>query len=209
MSIEFYPFIIGISTTISFLYFNRYSKNSLIENLLYFSFTILISFFSAKIFFLLINKLFYQASINIFQGGYVFYGGLIGGLIFFLLFYSKKSDFDFSGLIPTLCLGHSIGRIACYAQGCCYGSLSFIPVQLVESLILFLMFLMFHKWKYKNLFFLIFLYLFIYSLIRFNLEFLRADKLRGFYLNLSISQWISLFFFFLSSTFLIRYIKRS
>ena len=58
------------------------------------------------------------------KGGFVFYGGLIGG-IFGLFIYSKQFKISFKSLclilVPVIPLVHSIGRIGCLCAGCCYG----------------------------------------------------------------------------------------
>jgi len=62
--------------------------------------------------------------VKIWQGGLVFYGGLIGALIVTLLLLRAKRlkilpVLDV--LTPSLALGHAFGRIGCYLHGCCYG----------------------------------------------------------------------------------------
>ena len=42
---------------------------------------------------------------------------------------------------------------------------------------------------------LIFIYMLIYPVVRFTLEFFRGDEIRGFVLGLSTSQWISIILF--------------
>jgi phosphatidylglycerol:prolipoprotein diacylglycerol transferase len=62
------------------------------------------------------------------KGGFVFWGGVIGGTIAMIVFCKKRkipiAEFaDFCA--PALALGHAIGRVGCVAGGCCYGSASF------------------------------------------------------------------------------------
>jgi phosphatidylglycerol:prolipoprotein diacylglycerol transferase len=137
-------------------------------------------------------------------GGFVFYGGLIGGSLFSLLAIKYKivTQELISLLIPVIALGHGIGRIGCYLVGCCYGSQcitglclhSKIPVQLVEAAFLFaFMFFTFTKfWKAIEPIKKITFYLLSYSNFRFNIEFLRGDISRGIYGNFSTSQYVSL-----------------
>ncbi len=153
--------------------------------------------------------------VSIMQGGFVFYGGFIGGLgcaylaskihKLDLAFYIKKCIF----LIPFI---HSFGRIGCFCAGCCYGipyhgrcavvfpegsfaipGVELFPVQLVESgclmtiaLILFILVCL------KKERFNVELYLILYAIVRFVLEDYRYDEVRGIYFGLSTSQWISL-----------------
>jgi phosphatidylglycerol---prolipoprotein diacylglyceryl transferase len=61
---------------------------------------------------------------KIWQGGLVFYGGLIGALVVtLLLLRAKKLKIlpVLDALAPSLALGHAFGRIGCYLHGCCYG----------------------------------------------------------------------------------------
>jgi phosphatidylglycerol:prolipoprotein diacylglycerol transferase len=137
-------------------------------------------------------------------GGFVFYGGLIGGLLFALLALKFKivTKELISRLVPVIALGHGIGRIGCYLVGCCYGIQcvsgfclhSKIPVQLIEAGFLFgFMFFTFSTiWKKIEPVKKITFYLLSYSIFRFNIEFLRGDISRGIYGNFSTSQYVSL-----------------
>lgn len=152
------------------------------------------------------------------QGGFVFYGGLIGGILGILI-YSKMFKISFDKLcmilVPTVPIFHSIGRIGCLLAGCCYGmeydgfgSITFynsdlapkgvplFPMQIVESicnLIIFIIILLTYK-KFKGTYKTIGLYFVLYSTVRFVLEFFRGDAVRGI-IVLSTSQWISIAFF--------------
>jgi phosphatidylglycerol---prolipoprotein diacylglyceryl transferase len=64
------------------------------------------------------------------QGGFVFYGGLITGLFAgWLTLRIKKQSFsqwlDF--FVPVLSLGYAVGRLACFLAGCCYGKVCDLP----------------------------------------------------------------------------------
>jgi len=152
------------------------------------------------------------------QGGFVFYGGLIGGVIG-LYVYSKSFNISFKELcmilIPVVPVFHSIGRIGCLLAGCCYGreyhgfgsitfynselapvGLPLFPMQIVESicnLIIFIIILLTYK-KFKGTYKTIALYSVLYSVVRFALEFFRGDSVRGIII-LSTSQWISIVLF--------------
>lgn len=152
------------------------------------------------------------------QGGFVFYGGLIGGVVG-LYVYSKSFKISFKKLcmilIPVVPIFHSIGRIGCLLAGCChgreyngFGSITFyntefapvgiplFPMQIVESicnLIIFIIILLTYK-KFKGTYKTIALYAVLYSIVRFVLEFYRGDAARGIVV-LSTSQWISIALF--------------
>ena len=58
------------------------------------------------------------------KGGLVFYGGFIGAALV-SYFYMRRHGMPFFAyadvLIPSLSLGHAIGRLGCFAAGCCWG----------------------------------------------------------------------------------------
>ena len=149
-------------------------------------------------------------------GGGVFYGGLIGGLIVALMYIKKRRlalcEFADCGAI-CIPLFHSFARVGCFFAGCCYGIESnwgfassfnpFVPevvgirrfptplLEAVLNLILFFfLFLIREKKVLRGA--LIFVYLLSYAVIRFSIEFLRGDAVRGIWLGLSTSQWISI-----------------
>lgn len=154
--------------------------------------------------------------IPILTQGMVFYGGLIGTL-FGLYLYSKQYGISYKKLLetfaPSLPLVHGFGRIGCHFAGCCYGinyegpfhvtfykslvapiGINLFPVQLVESgfnlvasLILYYIGKVFN---YKIS--LLGIYFLIYSSVRFLLEQFRGDEIRGSFLALSTSSWISI-----------------
>ena len=58
------------------------------------------------------------------KGGLVFYGGFIGAALV-SYFYMRRHGMPFFAyadvLIPSVSLGHAIGRLGCFAAGCCWG----------------------------------------------------------------------------------------
>lgn len=149
-------------------------------------------------------------------GGYVFYGGLIGGIIMGMV-YGKIFKINPIKLVdiyaPLIPLIHAFGRIGCFCAGCCYGAPSekygvyfdafggapqgvkLFPIQLVEAGINFLVFAVLLIFAIKKIFKLGGItgaYLSIYAIERFILEFFRYDSIRGGFLGISTSQWISI-----------------
>ncbi|MFH1504378.1 MAG: prolipoprotein diacylglyceryl transferase [Candidatus Omnitrophota bacterium] len=130
------------------------------------------------------------------RSGFVFYGGVIFGLGYLYLT-AKKQKINFLKLadilVVSLPLAHAFGRIGCFFYGCCYGSVLGIPVQLVSSGFLLLLFclLLFLKKKAKFTGQITAYYLIFYGIFRFIIEFSRTDP-RGQVLFLSTSQFISL-----------------
>ncbi len=165
-------------------------------------------------------------SIGFIFGGQVFYGGLIGGLVAaFIYLKATKKDVDLYAYIitPFIPLFHALGRIGCFLAGCCYGieiehgvifhnsaiemanNVPRLPIQLIESACNFILFgILLHlqkKGKYKKT--LLYIYLLIYSIIRFVDEFFRGDTYRGFVGPISTSQFISILIFVFATIMLI------
>lgn len=148
-------------------------------------------------------------------GGAVFYGGLLGGLAAGAL-YLRIRRLPFAAYAdiaaPAIPLFHAFGRIGCFLGGCCYGipweggitytralspeanGVARFPVQLLESALLFALFFLLAALFRRGALCgkLLALYLAVYAVLRFLLEFLRGDAIRGVYFGLSTSQWISL-----------------
>lgn len=197
------------------------------------------AFLGAKILYLLVsfkeiqwNKMTDSVYLNeIMRGGFVFYGGLIGGLLFALTAgYIHKINAvqyirDYIFLIP---FAHAFGRWGCFFAGCCYGipyegpcavtfpkdsyaipGVKLFPVQIMEAILLFIIsgiIIYLHLkrgWKYT-----VETYLVLYALVRFVLEYFRYDEERGFWGFLSISQWISIVLFIVGGVMGILRVKR-
>lgn len=156
--------------------------------------------------------------LKIWEGGLVFYGGFIIGTISGLLyiFYHKELKIWTIAdiLAPAISIGHFFGRIGCFFAGCCYGkptdlpwavvfknpqclapiNVPIHPVQLYEAflnLVIFIILVAYDRKKHPTG--LVFaLYLFLYALVRFMLEFLRGDDRGGFFIGLSPSQLLAI-----------------
>ena len=154
--------------------------------------------------------------VDVIKGGFVFYGGLIGGFLGLLIYASiykiKLNKFldIYAAVIP---LGHAFGRVGCFFAGCCYGMehdgfLSFtytetagttplgvplLPIQLIEAACLILIFgvLMLVLFKVNKVGVVYKVYIVAYAIVRFVLEYFRGDGERGKFLFLSTSQWVS------------------
>lgn len=151
------------------------------------------------------------------SGGIVFYGGLIGGIAGAIIS-GRLLRIDIWSLedivVPLIPLGHAIGRIGCLLSGCCYGipysgplaicytnslfnlpgDMTYFPVQLLEALldIIIMLYLLYYVKKPHKQNDVLFMYIFLYALMRFCTEFLRGDSIRGLFMGLSTSQWISI-----------------
>lgn len=148
---------------------------------------------------------------EMFLGGFVFYGGIIGGAIGLVIFsISKKISFlDIADvLLSIIPLGQTIGRIGCFFNGCCYGveysgifSIKYpindewiyvFPTWFVEAIACVVLFIFIQKiilTKRRGIS--TGIYLIGYATGRFVLEFFRGDLIRGIWFGLSTSQIIS------------------
>jgi phosphatidylglycerol:prolipoprotein diacylglycerol transferase len=172
----------------------------------------------SRVFYVLLNARFYIHNpleiIMLQHGGMAWFGGLIFGTSGAILFIKKHKmnllrSLDL--LVPFVALGQAIGRIGCLLNGCCFGRESefglyskffnqtLIPTQLYSSLLLVLIFIVLRlRQDAKHLPGEILCdYLFLYSLKRFFIEFLRNDNPRILY-GLTLFQILCLVMFFIS-----------
>lgn len=145
-------------------------------------------------------------SLDTLQSGGVFSGGLVAAFVvawWFLRKHHMPALATCDGFSPGLAMGHAIGRLGCFAAGCCYGKptdhwwgvtfKNLLPTPVVDALVpreptqLFesaaelaifaLLTWMFHRKKFDGQIF--GAYLFLYGIARFLIEFLRGDPGRG------------------------------
>jgi len=165
------------------------------------------------------GEIFSMASL---QAGGVFYGGLIAALIAAVV-YMRRHHLPplptADVFAPGIALGHGIGRLGCFAAGCCWGrptklpwgvtftspvarqvvgvplGIRLHPTQLYESAAEFLIFGILY-WRIHRRHApgaIISLYLILYSTVRFLVEFVRFhEQPNPFGGPLNTSQWISL-----------------
>ena len=63
-------------------------------------------------------------ALKLWEGGLVWYGGLLGGLLAGWIFCRRRglSLLAMADLLmPSIALGHGLGRIGCFLAGCCWG----------------------------------------------------------------------------------------
>ena len=170
-------------------------------------------------------------------GGITWLGGFIGLIPFtFFIFHkfipaSRGKEMTYiSLLIPGIVLGHGFGRIGCFFGGCCFGtvtdlpigviypegslaaelypginggSMPVLPTQLFEALFEFILFfaLLIKPKKWHQ--FDVEIYCIGYAIFRFIIEFYRADDRGGTGLVLSPSQLMSILIFILGILFVL------
>lgn len=208
-----YPLFIGLAWGVGFRLSEAHLPPTIKhkEFVIWFVGVFLCSWVGAKILFLLTQNQYRISELSVASnfwlgGGFVYLGGLIGGLIFsisigLVLPVLTIDRMQFT-IIPLL-WSHAIGRVGCFLAGCCYGKASNLPwsihlhgldrhpVQLYEAASLSLLALLLTKIKNENVNFLS-LYMIGYGLVRWCIEWLRGDEVRGISYNMSTSQWVSL-----------------
>ncbi len=181
------------------------------------------AFVGAKILLILVDpEGFLRNPAGIIRSFGVFFGGFLGAVVGAIWFYARRRINVFDGgdlLAPSIALGHGVGRLGCFAAGCCYGlphdgpvavtfsdvqanaftgvplGVALHPTQLYEAGVEFALagFLLWLAPRRKFRGQLFFTWLALYATLRFLLEFLRGDP-RGFVLDglFSTSQFLSL-----------------
>jgi phosphatidylglycerol:prolipoprotein diacylglycerol transferase len=151
--------------------------------------------------------------VAIWEGGYTFYGALLASMLAIFIYVRwKKLDFLQIGDIaaPGTALGLAIGRVGCYAAGCCWGRQTKVrwavvfsrpdsfcdlrnvplhPTQLYEAVGALLLFF-YLQWRFTRRRYagqILFEGLLIYSILRYVIEFYRGDEYRGYI----IQNWVS------------------
>ncbi len=173
------------------------------------------AFVGGKILYFLVTPGSFAFTLEALRYGFVFYGGLIGGLVAgywhartLKLPFLKLADW----FMAALALGHGIGRFGCLAAGCCYGRHTDLPwgialagdpsrhpTQVYEALLnlgLFGLLVGFAlprsadgRWRPGSA---LIAYVLGYAALRFSVEFLRGDDRGAFVAGLSPSQWVAL-----------------
>jgi phosphatidylglycerol:prolipoprotein diacylglycerol transferase len=148
---------------------------------------------------------------TVLQSGGVFYGGLLGALPV-AWWYARRHKLPgwqtADALAPGVVIGQAIGRLGCFAAGCCHGKpaadlpwavtfknvaaartvgtpldIPLHPTQLYEALATLLIFVVLVLWVSPRKRFngqVAALYFLLYSAARFVIEFYRGDSVRGF-----------------------------
>ncbi len=177
----------------------------------------------AKLFMFLFDWNFYAHNpqeiftLSTLQAAGVFHGGLLVAMLVSLLYIRRQQLpllLTLDTFAPGIALGHAIGRLGCFAAGCCWGKECHLPwavyfrsqeaaqvplgvplhpAQLYESATNLLIFgLLYQLTKRTHRDGQIFgLYLTLYGIARFVIEFFRVHE-QSLVFDLSLTQWISL-----------------
>lgn len=223
VTIHGYGLMIGIGVMVALLMGDyRAKKKGLNGDLIYglTITTVILGFLCARVLFILTEWKAFLADPKAFitGSGFVVYGGIIGGLLV-ILGYCKIKKMDFLAyldlMVPSVAMAQGFGRIGCFLAGCCYGKetdcflgvtftnstfapngVKLLPSQLFMAagdFVIAAVLILFAarkplKGKVSAL------YLMLYSVGRFFVEFTRNDD-RGVVGALSTSQFIGIFTF--------------
>jgi phosphatidylglycerol:prolipoprotein diacylglycerol transferase len=173
------------------------------------------AFLGGKLMYFLVTPGSFELTVEAVRYGFVFYGGLIGGLAAGLwharrlgLPFLKSADW----FMTALALGHGVGRLGCFAAGCCYGRHTDLPwgvamagdpsrhpAQLYEAALNLVLFLVLSRAVLPRVTdgrlrpgAAVAGYVLGYAALRFAVEFLRGDDRGAFVAGLSPSQWVAL-----------------
>ena len=186
-------------------------------------FTLVFGWMGGKLLFIIVEfKNFLSNPLGILgSSGFVVYGGIISGILTIFIYskIKKINFFDYIDIIaPSVSVNQAFGRVGCFMAGCCYGRVTdskigvifpenslapagvrVLPTQLFSAVgdaLIFFLLIMYAKRKPKKGM-VTALYLMLYAVGRFLIEFLRDDD-RGTVGILSTSQFISLIMFVVS-----------
>lgn len=221
LTVHGYGLMIGIGVLCCiFMGMKRAKKNGLSEDAVIdiAIFGLLAGFLGAKLLYVIVEwKRFIADPLSVLGSeGFVVYGGIIAGVLAAIIYCKRKKlvfleYFDLCS--ASIALAQGFGRIGCFLAGCCYGrettsslgvvfpegslapaGVKVLPTQLFSSAgdfgIMFV--LLWHYHHRKKVGDTGFLYMLLYGIGRFGIEFLRNDN-RGEVGIFSTSQFISLF----------------
>ena len=181
----------------------------------------LAAFVGGKVFLVFENFSYYLAHPGklLTGSGFVFYGSFLFAIPTMFLFFKKNKLPTYAMLdvmAVTTCLVHMFGRIGCFMAGCCYGKLTdsvlgvtftdstcqaqplhtpLHPTQLYEASYIFVVMVILLVLRRRKKFYgqLFLVYLMLYAIGRFLLEYLRGDTGRGFVVDnyISNSQFVA------------------
>jgi len=212
-----YGFLVSLGVLVGLWISVRNSRREAIDPEKAWNFGILVvlcGILGSKILYILVDLSYYTShpreilSLSTLQAGGVFSGGLIAALMA-AAWYIRKNHMPAlatcDAFAPGLALGHAIGRVGCFAAGCCWGKptnhfwgVTFTnplaqqwvgtplgqalePTQLFEALVelanFFILMWFFQRKKFDGQ--VLGAYLFLYGFARYFLEFLRDDPGRG------------------------------
>ncbi|MCL2383593.1 MAG: prolipoprotein diacylglyceryl transferase [Oscillospiraceae bacterium] len=210
-SISTYAIMILIAFVISLMVLLKTSgKLKKIDILCSYSYSILGFIVGAKILSFLDNNM----EGNVLNSGYAFVGGVIGSVLAIAI-YSKQFNIKLKELLSNYIviypLIYSIGKIGCLLGNCCFGKqhnglfyirqeideniVNVFPIQIVETVIMFILFVILLRYKSRNNseLKLISVFLIGFGLFRFIIDYFRYLR-NTIFMNLTLSQMLCILF---------------
>ena len=189
-----YLLIILISFIISFIAFYKMTKDryNKLDIAYIFAINILGFTIGSKIIYL-IDTSKTITLLNLINSGYSFIGGILGSSLLVFL-YCKKYSFNFANMEKYFMiiypLIYAISKLACFTNECCKGIILGFPLQLLESILMFILFAYLYKfYKNKENYFSIGMFLMLFGIIRFIVDYFRYTR-NILLLNLTLIQLI-------------------
>jgi len=196
--------VISILLGSAYIYFSLKKEKVDLKNIgLYYILLVSFSLVFGKIFTAVTNP----EEFNVFTAGLSSYGGLVG-LVLSSYIFEKILPMDnklIKSSIIALPLIYAVGKFACFFAGCCYGipyngffsvtyvdglNISLFPVQLVETLVFIIIFMICHRLRENyNIIYIVFV---LYVVFKFLLDFLRYDHVN---VLLTVNQIFSIILF--------------
>lgn len=212
VNLPMYQIMMALSFLISgYIVWKSLKENKIPDHLILYSlvFTMVCIPFCAKEYTILEH---YDQNISFFEAGFSSIGGVIGLLfsaVFFDWIVKVKRHFFLSVYVKVIPLLYSISKLGCFFAGCCFGFEythfgsvvyehgHYFPIQLVESIVFFFIFLYVYRQKRSN----ISTTIILCSIAKFFLDYFRFNH-DG--LNFSMNQIMCIPFIFICFYFLWR-----
>ena len=159
--------------------------------------------------------------LKIWHGGLTSYGGIFGAFLF-CFFYIRRKKLSFleytDFFSPYIALGFAIGRIGCFFNWDAYGKPTTLFLAVVVSnmprhatqlylvagfLVIFAILLAMQQSMKAEKGRIFFLFLGLYSLLNFAVDFVRSYPVNEYFYGFSVSQWISLVLLFAAIFFIL------
>ena len=206
--INLYVICLGLAAVAAIISFGKLADvvkmNAKVYNMsVYTAILAIVLGYGSAVLFQAVYNMFAHGKFEITSGtGATFYGGLIGGVITFIIIYFVWGKFSFDADIyvrqfryvlniapASITIAHSLGRIGCLMAGCCYGprtdswygitmvnlGYKVIPTQLFEAIFLMLIFTLFVYRIYRGSKCNLPMYMMLYGAWRFVIEYARDD----------------------------------
>jgi len=223
LDIKVWGLLVSLGVILSIFFIVREAKNKKLDlkSIYDLLFWVLVGIiFGGRLFYVIFNKVNFADVFKIWEGGMSFFGGFIFAVLFAYI-YLKKKKLDIWKHVDLVILysslGYAIGRIGCFLVQDHIGKVSSLPwaifydgalrhpIALYHILLGLGLFIILYKLKDKYFDgFLTILFMLVYGIVRFFLDFLRVEPL---YYGLTNGQYLSIILVIISVILLIKRFK--